>query len=123
LEYADRYRALCPKYIQLVNEACEIEEGFNILNAAVVDLKKRLCDAKSCQANAEEDNIRISTNLVKKEDQPCVSITVRPKGIKKKEISCNKKRRLKSWIESVKKPKEGTSNNQTKEIEVSKVVH
>jgi zinc finger SWIM domain-containing protein 3 len=96
LEYVDRYRALCPKYIQLVNEACEIEEGFNILNAAVVDLKKRLCDAKSCQANAEEDNIRISTTLVKKEDQPCVSITVGPKGIKKKVISRNKKRRLRS---------------------------
>jgi hypothetical protein len=76
LQYADRYRALCPKYIQLVNEACETEEGFNILNEAIVDLKKRLCDAKSCQANVEEDNIRISTNLVKKEDQPCVSITV-----------------------------------------------
>jgi zinc finger SWIM domain-containing protein 3 len=84
LEYVDRYQALCPKYIQLVNEACETEEGFNILNAAVVDLKKRLCDAKSCQANAEEDNIRISTTLVKKEDQPCVSITVGPKGIKKR---------------------------------------
>jgi hypothetical protein len=96
LEYVDRYRALCPKYIQLVNEACETEEGFNILNAAVVDLKKRLCDAKSCQANAEEDNIRISTTLVKKEDQPCVSITVGPKGIKKKGISRNKKHRLKS---------------------------
>jgi zinc finger SWIM domain-containing protein 3 len=96
LEYVDRYRALCPKYIQLVNEACEAEEGFNILNAAVVDLKKRLCDAKSCQANAEEDNIRISTTLVKKEDQPCVSITVGPKGIKKKVISRNKKRRLRS---------------------------
>jgi hypothetical protein len=46
-----------------------------------------------------------------------------PKGIKKKKISRNKKRRLKSWIESVKKPKEGTSNNQPKEIEVSKVVY
>jgi len=38
-----------------VNEACETEEGFNILNAVVVDLKKRLCDAKNCQGNAKED--------------------------------------------------------------------
>jgi zinc finger SWIM domain-containing protein 3 len=42
LEYADRYQALCPEYIQLVNEGCETEEGFNIRNAVVVDLKKRL---------------------------------------------------------------------------------
>jgi hypothetical protein len=106
-----------------VNEACEIKEGFNILNAAIVDLKKKLCDAKNCQTNAEKDNIKISTNFVKKEDQPFVSITVGTKGIKKKESSRNKKCRLKSWIQSVKKPKEGTSNNQTKEIEVSKVVY
>jgi zinc finger SWIM domain-containing protein 3 len=53
LEYAYRYRALCPKYIQLVNEAYETEEGFNILNAIVGDLKKRLCDAKNCQGNAK----------------------------------------------------------------------
>jgi hypothetical protein len=65
LEYADWYRALCPKYIQLVNEVCKTKEGFNILNVAVVDLKKRLCDVKNCQANAEKDNIKISINFVK----------------------------------------------------------
>ena len=106
-----------------MNEACETEECFNILNAVVVDLKKDFVIKKNCKANAEEDNIRISTNLVKKEDQPCASITVGPKGIKEKEISRNKKHRLKSWTESMKKPKEGTSNNQTKEIEVLKVVY
>jgi hypothetical protein len=62
-----------------VNEACETKEGFNILNAIFVDLKKRLCEAKNCQTNTEEDNIKISTNFVKKEDQPCISITVRLK--------------------------------------------
>jgi hypothetical protein len=62
---------LCPNYIQLVNEACETKEGFNILNAAIADLKKRLCDANNCQANAKEDNISLSTNIVDKEDQPC----------------------------------------------------
>jgi hypothetical protein len=67
-----------------VKESCATKEGFNILNAAVIDLKKRLYDAKNYQTNAEEDNIKISTNFVKKEDQPCVSITVRPKEIKKK---------------------------------------
>lgn len=72
LEYPDRYQALCPKYIQLVNEACETEEGFNILNAIVIDLKKRLSDAKNCQANAKEVNIRLSANVVDKEDQSCV---------------------------------------------------
>jgi hypothetical protein len=114
---------LCPKYIQLVNEACETEEGFNILNVAISDLKKRLCDANNCQANAEEDNISLSTNIVDKEDQPCVSITIRPKGIKKKESYRNKKCRPKPWIENMKKPKESTSKNRAKEIKVSKVVY
>jgi len=123
LEYVDRYQALCPKYIQLVNEACETEEGFNILNAIVGDLKKRLCDAKNCQCNAKEDNIRLSANIVDKEDQSCVSVTVGPKGIKKKETYRKKKHRPKSWMENVKKPKEGTSKNQTKEIIVSRVVY
>jgi hypothetical protein len=63
---------LCPKYIQLVNDACETEEGFNILNAIVVDLKKKLYDAKNCKGNAKEDNIRLSANIVDKEDQSCV---------------------------------------------------
>jgi hypothetical protein len=86
-------------------------------------LKKRLCDANNCQANAEEDNISLSTNIVDKEDQPCVSITVGPKGIKKKESYRNKKRRPKPWIENMKKPKESTSKNQAKEIRVSKIVY
>jgi hypothetical protein len=73
LGYADRYRALYPKYIQLINKAFKIEEGFNILNAAIAYLKKRLCNANNCQANAEEDNISLSTNIVDKENQPCVS--------------------------------------------------
>ncbi|KAL4606835.1 hypothetical protein ACB092_09G132800 [Castanea dentata] len=41
LEYVDWYRDLCPKYIQLVNEACEIKEGYNILSLAIADLKKK----------------------------------------------------------------------------------
>ena len=41
LEYVDRYRDLCPKYIQLVNEACETKEGNNILSLAIADLKKK----------------------------------------------------------------------------------
>jgi hypothetical protein len=114
---------LCPIYIQLVNGACETEEGFNILNAAVADLKKRLCDANNYQANVEEDNISLTTNIVDKEDQPYVSITVRPKGIKKKESYRNKKRRPKPLIENMKKPKDNMSKNQTKKITVSKVVY
>ena len=51
---------MCLKYIQLVNEACETKEAFNILNVVVVDLKKRFCDANNCQANAEENNISLS---------------------------------------------------------------
>jgi hypothetical protein len=84
LEYVDRYQALCPKYIQLVNEACETEEGFNIPNAVVVDLKKRLCDAKNCQGNAKEDNIKLSANIVDKEDQSCILVMVGPKRNKEK---------------------------------------
>jgi hypothetical protein len=60
---------------------------------------------------------------VDKEDQSCVSVTVGPKGIKKKETYRKKKRRPKSWMENVKKKKEGISNNQTKEIKVSNVVY
>jgi hypothetical protein len=71
----------------------------------------------------QKKNISLSTNIVDKEDQPCVSITVGPKGIKKKESYCNKKRQPKPWIENVKKPEESTSKNQTKEIKVSKVVY
>jgi hypothetical protein len=48
---------------------------------AVADLKKRLCDANNCQANAKEDNISLSTNIADKKDQPCVSIMVGPKEI------------------------------------------
>ena len=62
---------------------------------AIADLKKILCDANNCQVNAEEVNISLSANIVDKEDQPCVSITVGPKGIKKKESYHNKKCRPK----------------------------
>ena len=41
LEYVDRYRDLCPKYIQLVNEACETKEDHNILSLAIADWKKK----------------------------------------------------------------------------------
>ena len=41
LKYVDRYRDLCLKYIQLVNEACETKEGRNILSLAIADLKKK----------------------------------------------------------------------------------
>ena len=43
LEYVDQYRDLCPKYIQLVNEACETKEGHNILSLAIAYLKKKNC--------------------------------------------------------------------------------
>jgi hypothetical protein len=39
---------------------------------------------------------------------------VGPKGIKKKDTYHSKKRRPKSWIENVKKPKEGTLKNSNK---------
>ncbi|KAL0013275.1 hypothetical protein SO802_000344 [Lithocarpus litseifolius] len=80
LEYVDRYRDLCPKYIQLVNEAY-------------------------------------------KEDQLCASITIVPKGIKKREIYRNKKRRTKSWIEKMPKRKEGTSKKQTKKRKVQEEIY
>ena len=41
LEFVDRYRDLCPKCIQLVNEACETKEGHNILSITIADLKKK----------------------------------------------------------------------------------
>ena len=62
--------------------------------------------------------IRPSTNFADKEDQLCASITIVPKGIKKREIYHNKKCRTKSWIEKMPKPKEGTSKKQTKKKKV-----
>ena len=118
LEYVDRYRDLCPKYIQLVNEACETKEGHNILSLAIADLKKKLCDLRNCKTNVEEDIIRPSTDFANKEDQLCASITIVPKGIKKREVYRNKKRRTKSWIEKMRKPKEDTSKKQTKKRKV-----
>ena len=92
LEYVNRYRDLCPKYIQLVNKACDTKDGHNILSLAIANLKKKkLCDLRNCKANVEEDNIRPSTDFADKEDQLCASITIVPKGIKKMEIYCNKK--------------------------------
>ncbi|KAL4638866.1 hypothetical protein ACB092_03G177800 [Castanea dentata] len=51
---------------------------------------------KNCKDNVEEDIIRPSTDFADKEDQLCASITIIPKGIKKREIYRNKKRRTKS---------------------------
>ena len=83
---------------------------------------KKLCDLRNCKANVEEDIIRPSTDFAKKKDQLCASITIVPKGIKKKEIYRNKKRMTKSWIEKMPKPKEGTSKKQTKKRKVQKVI-
>ncbi|KAL4626268.1 hypothetical protein ACB092_05G084100 [Castanea dentata] len=103
LEYVDRHQDLCPKYIQLVNEACETKEGHNILSLAIADLKKK-------------------KKKLYKEDQLCASIMIVPKGIKKREVYRNKKRRTESWIEKMRKPKEGTSKKQTKKREVQEVI-
>ena len=84
--------------------------------------KKKLCDLRNCKANVEEDIIRPSTDFVDKEDRLCASITIVPKGIKKREIYRNKKRRTKSWIEKMPKPKEGTSKKQTKKRKVQEVI-
>ena len=97
-----------------MNKACETKEGHNILSLAIADLKKKLCDLRNCKANVEEDIIRPSTNFADKKDQLCASITIVPKGIKKREVHHNKKCRTKSWIEKMRKPKEGTSKKQTK---------
>ena len=95
----------------------------NILSLAIVDLKKKkLCDLRNCKANVKEDIIRPSTDFANKEDQLCASITIVPKGIKKKEIYHNKKRMTKSWIKKMPKPKEGTSKKQTKKRKVHKVI-
>ena len=124
LEYVDQYRDLCPKYIQLVNEACETKEGHNILSLAIADLKKKkkLCDLRNCKANVEEDIIRPSTDFADKEDQLCASITIVPKGIKKREIYHNKKCRTKSWVEKMPKPKVATSKKQTKKRKVQELI-
>ena len=82
-----------------MSKACETNEGHNILSLAIADLKKKLCDLRNCKANVEEDTIRPSTDFADKEDQLCASITIVPKGIKKREIYHNKKRRTKSWTE------------------------
>ena len=103
----------------MVNEACETKEGHNILSLAIADLeKKKLCNLRNYKANVEEDIIRLSIDFVEKEDQLCVSITIVPKGIKKREIYRNKKCRKKSWIEKMPKPKEDTSKKQTKKRKV-----
>ena len=106
----------------MVNEACETKEGHNILSLAIADLKKKLCDLRNCKTNVEEDIIRPSTDFANKEDQLCASITIVPKGIKKREIYCNKKRMTKSWIEKMRKPKEGTSKKQTMKRKVQEVI-
>ena len=96
-----------------MNEACETKEGHNILSLAIADLKKKkLYDLKNCKANVEEDIIRPSTDFADKVDQLYASIMIVPKGIKKREIYCNKKRRTKLWIEKMRKPKKGTSKKQ-----------
>ena len=84
--------------------------------------KKKLCNLRNCKANEEEDIIRPSIDFANKEDQLCASITIVSKGIKKREIYCNKKRRTKSWIEKMLKPKEGTSKKQTKKRKVQGVI-
>ena len=84
--------------------------------------KKKLCDLSNCKANVEEDIIRPSTDFADKEDQLCASIMIVPKGIKKREICRNKKRRTKSWIEKMPKPKESTSKKQTKKRKVQEAI-
>ena len=106
-----------------MNKACETKEGHNILSLAIADLKKKkLCDLRNCKANVEEDIIRPSTDFADKEDQLSASITIVPKGIKKREVHHNKKCRMKSWIEKMRKPKKGTSNKQTKKRKVQEVI-
>ncbi|KAF3955830.1 hypothetical protein CMV_018996 [Castanea mollissima] len=78
---------------------------------------------RNCKANVEEDIIRPSTDFADKEDQLCASITIVPKGIKKREVYRNKKRRTKSWIEKMRKPKEGTSKKQTKKRKVQEEIY
>ncbi|XP_030937910.1 protein FAR-RED IMPAIRED RESPONSE 1-like [Quercus lobata] len=78
---------------------------------------------RNCKANVEEDIIRPSTDFPDKEDQLCASIMIVPKGIKKREIYRNKKRRTKSWIEKMLKPKEGTSKKQTKKRKMQEEIY
>ena len=101
-----------------------MNEAYNILSLAIADLKKKkkLCDLRNCKANVEEDIIRPSTDFANKEDQLCTSITIVPKGIKKREVYRNKKRRTKSWIEKMRKPKEDTSKKQTKKRKVQEII-
>ena len=81
-----------------------------------------MCDLRNCKANVEEDIIRPSTDFADKEYQLCASITIVPKGVKKREIYRNKKRRTKSWIGKMPKPKKGTSKKQTKKRKVQEVI-
>ncbi|KAK7809585.1 hypothetical protein CFP56_018328, partial [Quercus suber] len=78
---------------------------------------------RNCKANVEKDIIRPSIDFADKGDQLCASITIVPKGIKKREVYRNKKRRTKSWIEKVRKPKEGTSKKQTKKRKVREEIY
>ena len=105
-----------------MNEAFETKEGHNILSLVIADLKKKLCDLRNCKANVEEDIIRPSIDFADKEDQLCASITIVPKGIKKRQVYCNKNHRMKLWIEKMRKPKEGTSKKQTKKRKVQEVI-
>ncbi|XP_050264156.1 protein FAR1-RELATED SEQUENCE 5-like [Quercus robur] len=78
---------------------------------------------RNYKANVEEDIIRPFTDFADKEDQLCASIMIVPKGIKKREIYRNKKRRTKSLIEKMPKPKEGTSKKQTKKRKVQEEIY
>nr|XP_023929565.1 protein FAR1-RELATED SEQUENCE 5-like [Quercus suber] len=98
--------------------------GLKVLDALDIKLiPNRYIMKRNCKANVEEDIIRPSTDFADKEDQLCASITIVPKGIKKREVYRNKKRRTKSWIEKMRKPKEGTSKKQTKKRKVQEEIY
>ncbi|KAK8916683.1 Protein FAR1-RELATED SEQUENCE 5 [Platanthera zijinensis] len=102
LEYSERYRSLCPIFVQLVNEACETEKGYMILSSAVYDLRKKIREAREPD-NITEETTLISTKNLSSIDEPSLTYTAR--GIKKKQNTRCKKRRPKTWIERMKKPR------------------
>ena len=95
MECADRYRYLSLIYSELVKDACESKEGFDLLNEAAKDLKNGLVKIEKTEFNVQKK---------KKETLVNENVIIIPKGIKKRENS-HKGKQPKFWLEKNEKAK------------------